>query len=135
VASGDKADKAAAPRLKKCASEEIERVNSKAWRADGASQNSIGLCPGLSPEFPTLEIPYGVLLPEHIDGVLAAGRNLSCDTTAHAALREIPECWVMGQAAGVGAALAVRLKQETRTVPIPEIQQELNRQGAIVKRH
>ncbi|TAJ94502.1 MAG: FAD-dependent oxidoreductase [Gammaproteobacteria bacterium] len=112
----------------------IECVSSKVWRTDGSSVNSIGLCPGLSPEFPTLEIPYGVLLPERIDGVLAAGRNLSCDTTSHAALREIPECWVMGHAAGVGAALAVHSKQTVRSVPIVEIQSELERQGAIVRR-
>jgi succinate dehydrogenase/fumarate reductase flavoprotein subunit len=110
------------------------RVDSSSWRKDGSSTASIGLCPGLSPEFPTLEIPYGVLLPRRLEGLLAAGRNLSCDTTSHAALREIPECWVMGQAAGVGAALAAANRQSAREVPVADVQAELQRQGALVHR-
>ena len=110
------------------------RVDIAQWREDGSSAESIGMCPGLSPEFSTLEIPFGVLLPEKLDGILAAGRNLSCDTTSHAALREIPECWVMGQAAGVGAALAIRSGRQVREIPVAEIQAELRRQGALVSR-
>jgi hypothetical protein len=75
----------------------LERVSLEHWRNDGAYEDSIGLCPGLTPAFPTLEIPYRSLVPASLDGMLAAGRNSSCDTRAHAALREIPECWVMGQ--------------------------------------
>ncbi len=75
--------------------------------ADGSYPDSIGLCPGMTPSFPTLEIPYRSLVPERLDGLLAAGRNLSADTRAHAALREIPECWVMGEAAGVAAVHAL----------------------------
>src|SRR3970282_77727 len=37
-------------------------------KAAGHSDESIGLCPGLSPEFPTLEIPYGALIPEKLGG-------------------------------------------------------------------
>ena len=112
----------------------MRRVDISVWREDGSSAESIGMCPGLSPEFLTLEIPFGVLLPEKLDGILAAGRNLSCDTTSHAALREIPECWVMGQAAGVGAALAIRSGRQVREVPVVETQAELRRQGALVSR-
>lgn len=110
------------------------RVDSDSWRNDGGAADGIGLCPGISPNYPTLEIPYGVLVPERLNGLLAAGRNLSCDTTSHAALREIPECWVLGQAAGVGAALAVQRGQAPREVPVPVIQAELRRQGALVNR-
>lgn len=110
------------------------RVSAEQWRADGQHHDSIGLCPGLSPVFPTLEIPYGSLIPEGVAGLLAAGRNLSCDVTSHAALREIPECWVLGQAAGVGAALAVKNNVQPKDVSIEAVQQELRRQGAIVNR-
>lgn len=112
----------------------IDRVDSKTWRSDGSNTNSIGLCPGLSTKFPTLEIPYGCMVPEETENLLAAGRNLSCDTTSHAALREIPECWVLGQGAGVAAALAVRDNIRARDVPIQKIQDELRKQGAIVER-
>lgn len=110
------------------------KVTADAWKSDGGSTESIGLCPGLSPEFPTLEIPYGTLVPRETEGVLAAGRNLSCDPTSHSALREVPECWVLGQAAGVAAALAVRDGRRLREVPIAELQATLRRQGVIVER-
>jgi hypothetical protein len=110
------------------------KVTGDRWRADGRSPESIGLCPGLSPEFPTLEIPYGTLVPRRIEGLLAAGRNLSSDPMSHAALREIPECWVLGQAAGVAAALALRQGDRPRDVPVDELQQRLRRQGVVVER-
>ena len=112
----------------------VARVDSGAWRNDGSDPASIGLCPGLSTKFPTLEIPYGCLVPQQLENLLAAGRNLSCDITSHAALREIPECWVLGQGAGVAAALAARKNLSVRDVPIKNIQDELRKQGAIVER-
>jgi hypothetical protein len=112
----------------------VERVSLDHWRNDGACADTIGLCPGLTPDFPTLEIPYGSLVPETVDGMLAAGRNLSSDTRAHAALREVPECWVMGEAAGVAAALSVSAGVSPRSVDIAELQRRLERGGAIVHR-
>lgn len=112
----------------------IERVTAAQWRSDGGHAHSIGLCPGISPQFPTLEIPYGCLVPQHVEGLIAAGRNASCDVTSHGALREIPECWVLGQAAGVGAAVAARNKVSVHDAPIAQVQGELRRQGAIVDR-
>ena len=84
-----------------------ERITIEHWRDDGGYFDSIGLCPGMTPTFPTLQIPYRSLLPVSTNGLLAAGRNLSADTKSHAALREIPECWAMGEAAGVAATLAI----------------------------
>jgi len=112
----------------------LTKVKTETWRTDGLNADSIGLCPGLSPEFPTLEIPYGSLVPERLEGLIAAGRNLSSDPGSHAALREIPECWVMGQGAGVAAAVAVRSGVSLRDIPRADLQQKLRRQGAIVSR-
>ncbi len=53
------------------------------WKAAGGYPDGIGLCPGLTPDFPTLEIPLGCLVPREMDGLLAAGRNVSCDRQAH----------------------------------------------------
>jgi hypothetical protein len=83
-------------------------------------------------KFPTLQIPYRSLVPRDVEGMLAAGRNLSADTKSHAALREIPECWVMGEAAGVAAAMAVSGRQRLRDVSVPELQQRLRKRGAIL---
>jgi FAD dependent oxidoreductase len=83
---------------------------------------------------PTLEIPYRSLVPERLDGLLAAGRNLSADTRSHAALREIPECWAAGEAAGVAAVHAVSDSVELRDVDVARLQAQLEKQGAIVSR-
>ncbi len=111
-----------------------ERVSLDEWRNDGSSITSIGLCPGMTPAFPTLEIPYGSLVPAQLEGMLAAGRNLSADPRSHAALREIPECWVMGHAAGLAAAVALNHGVRLRDVPVPELQAKLEKQGALVHR-
>jgi hypothetical protein len=42
------------------------------WRAGGRWADGIGLCPGLTPEFPTLDIMYGCLVLHDVDGLLAA---------------------------------------------------------------
>lgn len=112
----------------------VTKVTIGHWRSSGCYPDGIGLCPGPTPEFPTLEIPYGCLVPERLEGLLAAGRNLSADPSSHNPLREVPECWVMGQAAGVAAALAVQRNLSVRDVPVAEVQETLRRQGAIVDR-
>jgi len=110
------------------------RITIEDWMADGSYPDSIGLCPGMTPSFPTLEIPYRSLVPERIDGLLAAGRNLSADTRAHAALREIPECWVMGEAAGLAAVQAVDDGVNVRAIDVARLQSALTKAGAIVSR-
>ena len=71
-------------------------------------------------------------MPREVEGLLVAGRNLSCDVRSHNPLREVPECWVMGQGAGVGAALAVGHGVAARAAPVAAMQAELRRQGAVV---
>jgi hypothetical protein len=112
----------------------VERITIEHWMADGSYADSIGLCPGMTPSFPTLEIPYRSLVPARLDGLLAAGRNLSADTRSHAALREIPECWAMGEAAGVAAVQALHDSVPLRDVHVEAVQAQLVRQGALVTR-
>jgi hypothetical protein len=59
---------------------------------------------------------------------------MSCDTNSHGFLREIPQCWVTGQAAGVAAAQSVRNGVEPRHVPIGPLQAELVRQGVYLQK-
>jgi hypothetical protein len=80
-----------------------------------------------------VSVPYGALVPAALDGLLVAGRAISCDATSHSFLREIPQCWLTGQAAGTAAALAVAQRVAPRAVAIDRLQAELARQGALVR--
>jgi len=52
------------------------------------------------------QIPYGALVPEKLDGILAAGRCISAEMRMADLVRLIPNCFVTGHAAGVAAAVA-----------------------------
>ena len=105
------------------------RVAREDW--DGrAAPDEIGVSPSLSPKFANVSVPYGALVPERLDGLLAPGRHLSSDSNSHSFMREIPQCWMTGQAAGVAAALAAAKGVEPRAVPVAEIRHALRRQGA-----
>ncbi|MEF3007345.1 FAD-dependent oxidoreductase, partial [Pseudomonas aeruginosa] len=62
----------------------------------------------------------------------APGRHLSCDATSHSFMREIPQCWLTGHAAGVAAAIAANAGIEVADVAIGELQAALRRQGAFL---
>jgi glycine/D-amino acid oxidase-like deaminating enzyme len=111
----------------------VERVTREDWPAGVARPNEIGVSPSLSPKYPVVSVPYGALVPERLDGLLVAGRAVSCDATSHSFLREIPQCWLTGQAAGVAAALAAGEGIRPRDVPIARLQAELIAQRALVR--
>ena len=52
--------------------------------------------------------PYRALLPQKVDNLLCAGRCAAAERPVMAAIRVIPPCFAMGQAAGTAAALAVK---------------------------
>ncbi|WP_159914681.1 FAD-dependent oxidoreductase [Pantoea sp. 18069] len=99
------------------------------WATGVALPDEVGITPAVSPRFPNISIPYGALVPQQLDGLLAAGRHLSCDANSHGFMREIPQCWVTGQAAGTAAALAVSQGVEPRAVDIASLQQALLKQN------
>lgn len=67
------------------------------------------------------QIPYGCLVPD-IDNLLVAGRCVSGDMVSHAATRNMMCCTVTGQAAGIAAAISLKLGQSTKSVEIRKIQ-------------
>jgi hypothetical protein len=86
--------------------------------------------PSISPKFPVVSVPYGSLVPRALDGLLAGGRHISCDANSHGFMREIPQCWLTGHAAGVGAALAADAGIQPRAVSVDAIRRVLREQGA-----
>jgi hypothetical protein len=67
------------------------------------------------------------------DGLLVAGRHISCDATSHSFLREIPQCWLTGRAAGAAATLVAAEKSEPRAVSTATLQALLLRQEVVVR--
>jgi hypothetical protein len=87
----------------------------------------------VSPKFPNISIPYGALVPQQLDGLVACGRHISCDRNSHGFMREIPQCWITGQAAGVAAALASQGGIAPRFVDVGALQSELLAQGVYLR--
>ena len=76
------------------------------------------------------QIPYGALIPEKIDNVLAAGRCISAEIRMADLVRLIPNCFVTGHAAGVAAAVAVHDGCLPRNVEVAKVQKILRDQEA-----
>ena len=72
------------------------------------------------------DIPYRMMLPREVDGLMAAGKSAM---QRGPQFRQRYSCQLMGQAAGVAAALAVRRGVEPRHVDVQELQQILHSQG------
>lgn len=94
--------------------------------------DEIGVSPSLSPKFKNVSVPYGAIVPREIEGLLAPGRHLSCDATSHSFMREIPQCWLTGHAAGVAGAIAADRGLRLAEVPIAELRGKLASQGAFL---
>ena len=107
----------------------LGKVTRDHWTGE-VSPDEVGVSPSLSPKFGNVSVPYGSIVPRDIDGLLAPGRHLSCDVTSHSFMREIPQCWLTGHAAGVAAAIAADLNMALANVPIAELQRGLAAQGA-----
>lgn len=76
------------------------------------------------------EMPYRMLVPRDLDGVLVAGRCVSATHEALAAIRVMPPSFAMGQAAGTAAALAVASGVQVRGIEVEKLQQQLVEDGA-----
>jgi 2-polyprenyl-6-methoxyphenol hydroxylase-like FAD-dependent oxidoreductase len=111
----------------------IAKMTRAQWPTGQVLDDEIGVTPSVSPKFPNISIPYGSLVPAALDGLLACGRHIACDPNSHGFMREIPQCWITGQAAGVGAALAAKRGIEPRAVDLNELQSALVGQGVFLR--
>jgi len=110
----------------------VRKLASEDWKAGVRFDDEIGVSPSPSQKFETVSVPYGSLLPVELDGILASGRHIACDPSTQSFMREIPQCWVTGQAAGVAAALAVASDQAPREVDVDRLRAELRRQNVFL---
>ena len=75
------------------------------------------------------QVPMNILIPEGVDGLLAAEKNLSMSRLAGGALRLQPITMMTGQAAGALAAVSVRENKQPKNVHPIRVQWELLKSG------
>jgi ribulose 1,5-bisphosphate synthetase/thiazole synthase len=107
-------------------------------RNQGRFEDSVGIYPEFIDGYgililPTtgryMQMPYRCMLPKGVQGLLVAGRAIGGDAVAHAATRNMACCAVLGQGAGIAAALASKAKTALDVLKIKDVQAELIRQG------
>ena len=111
----------------------VQALTREDWSAGRVHPTEVGVSPSLAPKWDSVSVPYGSLLPRATRGLLVAGRHLSCDAASQTFMREIPQCWMTGHAAGVAAALAADACVDPAAVPAPRLQAALAVQGAHVR--
>jgi len=82
------------------------------------------------------QLPFRMLVPRQVAGaahnVLVAGRCAGMTHEGQSAARMCGSCFVMGEAAGVTAALALRAGVAPAQVSVPQLQDQLQRQGVFL---
>jgi hypothetical protein len=76
------------------------------------------------------QLPLRMILPRVVDNLLVAGRCASMSHEGQSAARVSGACFVMGEAAGLTAALARQHAWRPRQVPAPDVQRQLEAHGA-----
>jgi hypothetical protein len=103
------------------------------WREAVRHEDEIGVSPSPSSKFANISVPYGCIVPASLDNVLVGGRHVATDPQTQAFMREIPQCWLTGQAAGVAAALSAATGAAPKALDVRELQSELRGQGVYLQ--
>lgn len=81
------------------------------------------------PEGKYYGIPYGCLVPVDTDNLLVAGRCISAESDAAGAIRVMPPCMALGQAAGTAAALCASGSLDTSDLDTDKLRDALLKDG------
>jgi hypothetical protein len=125
--------------------EGIERLTVENMYTEKTNENAIALCAynidihsGTSDTIDltlvekAFGIPYGCLVPKHIEGLLLSGRTISVDSSVFAATRVMGPCIAIGEAAGIAAALSVKTQTPVAKLAVADIREILIKNGAIL---
>ena len=88
-----------------------------------------GLDHGLGATANVHGIPYRVMVPKAMDGLLVSGRAVSASHEALGAIRVMPPCFALGEAAGVAARLAVQSETAPRNLGANTLRSNLINEG------
>ena len=80
------------------------------------------------------QLPFRIIVPPATGNLYVAGRCASMTHGAQSAARVTGPCFVMGEAAGVAAAMALSTGVAGGQVDVPELQRRLEDQGAFLGR-
>lgn len=75
-------------------------------------------------------VPYRCLVPLSVEGLLVAGRCISAESLAAGAVRVMPPCMAMGQAAGIAAAISVQTDTSPEEISVELLRKKLLSRGA-----
>jgi len=78
-------------------------------------------------------IPYGCLVSKDLNNLMFSGRLISVEAQVLGATRVMPTCMAVGEAAGTGAALAIRAQLLPAEVDPKETARILIERGGILK--
>lgn len=80
------------------------------------------------------DVPYRMILPKGLDGLLVTGRGSGYIRRGHdpTGMRARPAIMILGEATGIAAALAVKTGGTPRTLDVKALQQEMLQQGAFL---
>jgi hypothetical protein len=92
-------------------------------------------------DLPANDLPYGMLVPKEVDGLLVSGNCISAlpgstfmgfQLGSYNNIKDIPSMWTTGEAAGTAAALCAMHKVAPRKLSPKDIQKILYSRGALV---
>lgn len=77
-------------------------------------------------------IPYGCLVTKNISNLLVAGRSISAQSDAAGAIRVMPPCMGLGQAAGVAASLCIKNNVNPQDLDTKELREILKKTNVVL---
>lgn len=76
------------------------------------------------------DIPYGTIVPKKTKNLLISGRAICADHFAMSSARVIATCYAIAEAAGVTAALSLKVEKAPCDLDVAAVQEELRKVGA-----
>jgi glycine/D-amino acid oxidase-like deaminating enzyme len=85
------------------------------------------------PEGKCYGIPYGTMIPRAFSNLAVAGRCISADCEAAGAIRVMPPCMGIGQAAGTAVAMALAGGTDLRQLSVTRLRDKLKSNGVMLE--
>lgn len=78
------------------------------------------------------EIPFEVMIPKNVEGLLTAGRCISAEHSALASARVVAQCFEEGMAAGIAMSLSIKYNILPRDINVEELRAMMMDRGSLL---